>query len=146
MFGRKRGKPTRSGAAAATSPVTDPIAGAAQYVGCVSAPGEPVYADGLAEPTACFRSDGEAGVCFLFRSSVKGSGKLYFFRDFASLWADGEPGPRAQIPTQMIAARVPHYEAALADLLTCGRGGAMLAALGGRTTGALPSGGPASRS
>lgn len=131
MFGRKLVTPAEFGEPPATSTATDPIASAAKYVGCVSPPGAPIFADGLAEPTACFRGNEEAGVCYLFTSSVEGSGKIYFFRDFASIWIDGEPGPRAQIPTQMIADRIPHYAAALADLLTCGRGGAMLTALRG---------------
>lgn len=144
MFGRKQVEPVASGDQAATTSVLDPLASAAQFVGCVS-PGDPIYADGLAEPTACFLGNEEVGVCYLFRSSVKGSGKLYFFRSFASIWVHGEPAPRAQIPTHMIASHIPNYEVALADLLTCSRGGAMLTALSGQTAGGPPAGGAASQ-
>jgi hypothetical protein len=140
MFGRKVVTPVQTGSEVETSSVVDPIASAAKYVGCVAPPGTPIYADGLREPTACFRPDHVAGVCFPFTSTVSGSGKIYFFPDFASIWVDGEATPRAQIPTDMIANRVADYQVALVDLLKAGRGGAMLAALTGVMRGSPASG------
>ena len=108
MFGRK--KVTAPGPAPQQQPTGNdaPLHAAANYIGCVSPP-DPIYIDGLHDPSRCMGPNDEMGVCYLFKSSIEGSGKIYFFPSFSSVWVDGEPGPRAQIPTDMIANRVPRY-------------------------------------
>ena len=125
MFGRKGLKPGEGSAPRAVQPqprpqVQAPGAGipagfsaAANYVGCVSPGGAPVFIDELSQPTRCAGPGGATGLCFLFTGENGVTGKAYFFPAFASIWVDGEAGPRAQIPTEMIAARVPAYHSAL---------------------------------
>ena len=131
VFGRKKVVPQQPQSEPPQTCELDPIADAARYVGCVSAPGEPIFVEGLSKPTACFGGNQEAGLCFLFNSSVSASGRAYFFGSFASIWVDGEPAPRVPIPTAMIANRVAHYEVALRVLLGASLGGAMVAGVTG---------------
>ena len=122
MFGRKGLKPGQSATAsqasgAPSSPpvangngVPQPVFAAASYVACISPGGPPVFIEELASLTPCAGPNGALGLCFLFSASGDADrGKAYFFPDFASIWVDGEAGPRAQIPTAMIAERVPGY-------------------------------------
>lgn len=121
MFGRKGLKPGEVAASQAPRPrlqqARDPVpagfSAAANYIGCISPGGGPVFIDSLSSPTPCQGPGGAMGLCFLFEGSGATTGKAYFFPSFASIWVDGEAGPRAQIPTEMIAAQVPAYLAAL---------------------------------
>ncbi len=125
MFGRKGLKPGEGNVAHPPRPPAPPQSGgipaglsvAANYVGCVSPGGAPVFIDDLSEPTRCKGPGGAMGLCFLFTGSDATTGKAYFFPSFASIWVDGEAGPRAQIPTEMIAAQVPAYLPALRSLV-----------------------------
>src|SRR4051812_3949132 len=120
MFGRKGLKPGENAATPRPSHAPsravngggppDPLCAAASYIGYVS-PGEGCVAVGeLSGLTPCKGPGGALGLCFLFSGRDGGpGGKAYFFPDFASIWADGEAGPRGQIPTEMIANRVPGY-------------------------------------
>ena len=128
MFGRKGLKPGEAASAPrsfdtplsqprpASNGVPAPLSAAANYVGCVS-PGAPVFIEELSGMTPCQGPQGATGLCFLF-----GGGKAYFFPSFASIWVDGEAGPRAQIPTEMIAGRVPGYLPAFQALITGAEG------------------------
>jgi hypothetical protein len=90
---------------------------AAAFVTFVSGGGRPhIMLTGLREPSAC-KSSKSNGVSFLFDTKEGVSGKFYFFPEFASAWPDGEPAPRHQIPTEMIANRVSSYPEALRSLL-----------------------------
>ena len=128
MFGRKGLKPGE-GASAPRSFSTPPprpaqvgngapapLSAAANYLGCVS-PGAPVFIEELSGMTPCQGPQGATGLCFLFGGDAA-SGKAYFFPSFASIWVDGEAGPRAQIPTEMIAGRVPGYLPAFQALIS----------------------------
>lgn len=100
-----------------TTPSHDTLVVAAAYVVFVSSTDRmPFLVNRLHEPTAC-RSPSIEGVCFTFESEQGVSGRFYFFRQFASVWPDGEASPRHQIPTEMTAARVPGYTDALRQLL-----------------------------
>ena len=124
MFGRKGLKPVegasppRSFSTPPSQPaqvgngVPAPLSAAANYVGCVS-PGTPVFIEELSGMTPCQGPQGATGLCFLFDG-----GKAYFFPSFVSIWVDGEAGPRAQIPTEIIADRVPGYLPAFQALIT----------------------------
>ncbi|WP_447754362.1 hypothetical protein [Sphingopyxis fribergensis] len=124
MFGRKGLKPGEGSTAHTPQSRAQPennniragLSAAANYLGCVSPGGAPVFIDDLSEPTRCKGPGGAMGLCFLFTGGNAVAGKAYFFPSFASIWVDGEAGPRAQIPTEMIAARVPAYLAALQGL------------------------------
>ena len=126
MFGRKGLKPgevASSPRSFSTQPtsvgdgVPNPISKAATYVGCVS-PGQPVFIKELLGMTPCRGPEGIIGLCFLFTDNEATRGKAYFFPSFASIWVDGEAGPRAQIPTEMIAGRVPGYLPAFQALIS----------------------------
>ncbi len=98
-------------------PPQDPLVEAATFVAFVSGGGRPhIMLTGLREPTACTSSTG-SGVCFLFDTKEGVTGKFYLFPEFASAWPEGEPSPRHQIPTEMIANRVTGYSEALRLLL-----------------------------
>ena len=124
MFGRKGLKPGEVASAPrslnapppqpaqAGNGVPAPLSAAANYVGCVS-PGAPVFVEELSGMTPCQGPQGAMGLCFLVRG-----GKAYFFPSFASIWVDGEAGPRAQIPAEMIAGRVPGYLPAFQALIS----------------------------
>ena len=122
MFGRKGLKPGEVASAPrslntqpaqAGNGVPAPLSAAANYLGCVSPGGAPVFIEELSGMTPCQGPQGAMGLCFLFRG-----GKTYFFPSFASIWVDGEAGPRAQIPTEIIADRVPGYLPAFQALIT----------------------------
>lgn len=124
MFGRKKvSPPPQQRPAKIEGP--DSLSAAAQYLGFISPP-DPVFIDGLSSAEPCFRGD-EVGLCCTYNSSRGQTGKVYFFENFASVWADGEPRPRAQIPTEMIAARVAGYAEALSEGLKPGAAHALLA-------------------
>ena len=125
MFGRKGLKPGEVASAPrslntqpaqAGNGVPAPLSAAANYVGCVS-PGTPVFIEELSGMTPCQGPQGAMGLCFLFRG-----GKAYFFPSFASIWVDGEAGPRAHIPTEMVAMRVPDYLGAFQALISAVEG------------------------
>jgi hypothetical protein len=129
MFGRKGLKPGEV-AGAPRSPhtpqarpasvgngVPGPVSAAATYLGCIS-PGAPVFIEELSGMTPCQGPQGATGVCFLFTGADAKHGKAYFFPSFASIWVDGEAGPRAQIPNEMIWNQVPNYLPTLNALIT----------------------------
>lgn len=102
--------------------IEGPLFIAVQYVSCVSPPNTPgdrkmAGAVRAHSPSRCSGPENMTGCCFLFDSHDGGTGKAYLFPTFGSVWIDGEASPRVQIPTEMIGARVPGYEAALRELL-----------------------------
>lgn len=133
MFGRKGLKPGEvasaprslntpsSRPASVGDGVPDPISKAATYIGCVS-PGEPVFIKELLGMTPCKGPEGAMGLYFLFTDNEATRGKAYFFPSFASIWVDGEAGPRAHIPTEMVAMRVPDYLSTFEALITAVEG------------------------
>jgi len=125
MFGRKglnQGEGRASPPASAIpSPQTElkttfapaPLAIVAKYVGCVSPGSPPFFVEELFEWYPCKGPGDARGLCFRFSGGNAQGGKAYFFPNFASIWVDGEPGPRAQVPTDMIVDAVPGYLEAL---------------------------------
>ena len=92
----------------------DALINGIRYVGMVSPPGS--FVDSMVNPQPCSSQSGTAGVRFEIGSG-EGAGHAFLFADFASIWLANEATPRPEIPTQMIAGRVPGYEKALEDLL-----------------------------
>jgi len=128
MFGRKGLKPGENAASPpsrtppsrqgqAGSGVPAPLSAAADYIGFVSPGEKTVSVNELSGLTPCSGPQGAMGVCFLFTGLDGVSGKIYFFPSFASIWVDGEAAPRAQIPTEMIANRIPNYMQTLQALI-----------------------------
>jgi hypothetical protein len=120
MFWRRKAaahSATSDDAKSASPVAADPLLAAAQYVAIVSGGGRPsVFVTRIYDPILCTSPAGE-GVCFLLESNEGASGKMYFFSGFASAWPDGEAAPRPQIPTEMIASRVPSYAETLQSLM-----------------------------
>jgi hypothetical protein len=80
---------------------------AATHVGALSPP-DMITVKSLGDASPCSSPSNEAGVWFTFAGVNGEKGKVFFFPQFASLWVDGEPRPRAQIPTEMIHVRGYH--------------------------------------
>ena len=118
MFGRKRLSSQSAmrpqSTAQAFPPGHDALINGIRYVGMVSPPGS--FVDSMVNPQPCSSQSGTAGVRFEIGSG-EGAGHAFLFADFASIWLANEATPRPEIPTQMIAGRVPGYEKALEDLL-----------------------------
>ena len=118
MFGRKKlssQSATPSQPTAKTSPSGhDALINGIRYVGMVAPPGS--FIDSMVNPQPCSSKTGNAGVRFEIGTS-EGAGHAFFFPDFASIWLGSDAAPRPEIPTQMIAGRVPGYGEALRDLL-----------------------------
>ncbi|NIJ21365.1 hypothetical protein FHS95_003068 [Sphingomonas naasensis] len=112
----------RKGLSANPAPSPNPSAGAVaaplfngmQYVGMVSPPG--AFLTGLSGPQMCLGPGNARGVRYDMETN-EGPGYAFIFPSFASIWLHGEAAPRPQIPTEMIAARVPGYAAGSAALL-----------------------------
>ena len=118
MFGRK-GLSNKSAAPAQpsaqlSSSGQDALINGIRYVGMVSPPGS--FVESMANPEPCSSQSGVAGVRFELATG-DGAGHAYFFPDFASIWLANEATPRPEIPTQMIAGRIPGYAEALNDLI-----------------------------
>ena len=122
-FGRKGlNKGSESQPADRAGDLEGPLLNGLQYVSFVSPPNQPGGRDVALvsrahDPSVCFGPNNAQGRSFLVEFEEGGTGKAYLFPTFGSIWVDGEPSPRAQIPTGMIANRVPGYEAALGRLL-----------------------------
>lgn len=114
-FGRKglTTNPASPAQPAAGPSVAEPLLTGVQYVGMVSPPG--AYVTRIGAPQMCLGPGNARGLRYDMESA-EGAGYAFIFPGFASIWLHGEPGPRPQIPTEMIAARVPGYAAEIADL------------------------------
>lgn len=93
--------------------VEGPLFDAIQYVGMVSPPG--AYLTHMANPQLCMGPNQMRGLRYDIMTN-EGAGYAFLFPSFASIWLNAEPAPRPQIPTEMIANRVPGYAAEIAEL------------------------------
>jgi len=113
-FGRKGLSANQAPAARpGGAPVSDPLFNGIQFVGMVSPPG--AYLEEMKAPEQCMGPGGLRGTRFAIETS-EGPGYAFVFPQFASIWMHGEAAPRPQIPTEMIAGRVPGYSAEIAGL------------------------------
>jgi hypothetical protein len=114
FFGRKGLSASAPPQPAADSGISGPLFAGIQYVGMVAPPG--TFVERTTSPEPCQMQSGGAGLRLAIET-LDGPGYAFVFPAFASIWLHSEPGPRPQIPAEMIEGRAPGFGAAFAALL-----------------------------